>query len=117
MQLNLIHAAITLASFTGLAIAADCGSNFIGKYDTTCAQKLGNQMCSGLNCGGSANIAADNAQVVASLSGGACPDNCYNAVADILNQCIANGWSDGTWSYGGEWYWVYSDNFNADACS
>ncbi|KAJ6508182.1 hypothetical protein C8R45DRAFT_921953 [Mycena sanguinolenta] len=117
MQVNFVHAAITLASFTGLAIAASCSSDFTNLRDTTCAQQLGNATCASLNCGGSADLEANNAHVEATLSDGACPDNCYSAVSDILEQCIANGWSDGTWSEGGEWYWVWSENSNDDACS
>ncbi|KAJ6450923.1 hypothetical protein C8R45DRAFT_1113848 [Mycena sanguinolenta] len=75
--INFVHAAITLAYFTGLAVAASFGSTFT-------------------NLRARADMEADNAHVEATLSDEACPDNCY--ISDILEQCIANGWNDGTWS-------------------
>ncbi|KAJ7913512.1 hypothetical protein B0H13DRAFT_2326200 [Mycena leptocephala] len=114
---ELVLAALLHAHLARFALAADCSNQRRNGGSTACAQRVANRMCSQLKCGGSYDEAVgDIVHVEAQLSNGACPNNCADAVSNILSQCIANDWSDGTWQFGGEWYWIYSVT-NTDAGS
>ncbi|KAF7341538.1 hypothetical protein MVEN_01891500 [Mycena venus] len=107
-----MHAAHFVATIALLlaspALAAQCSSNKVNGGDTACAQRIADRMCSQLSCDGNFDQAEGGVHVQGVMSNGACPNNCANAVADILDQCIANRWDSGTWQLCGEWYWIYS---------
>ncbi|KAF7351707.1 putative nwd2 protein [Mycena sanguinolenta] len=115
---NFIHGAVILAFFTTFAFAADSSSMNTGNHDTTRAQRLASEMRSSSDCGGSVYYLSEangNVQVEAKLNNGACRTNFNAAAQSNVNQCIPNGWNSGTWSESdGEWYWIFSDEANAN---
>ncbi|KAJ7884277.1 hypothetical protein B0H13DRAFT_2343762 [Mycena leptocephala] len=100
---------VSAALLADLAFSASCSSGTINGGNTECAQRVANRMCATLGCGGDFNHAVGTAvHVEGQMFNGACPNNCAEAVSEILSQCIANDHESGVWQVGGEWYWIYS---------
>jgi hypothetical protein len=137
MLLQNITGFVLLATMARCTLAATCSGNV---WDLTLSGEMYNNLvstintlCSWTTCAGagayyvSTNVnggcddgggAAGEAEMVLQPYG--CPENCYNALYNILNQCMVNDRSGqtcpavtdaGSWEYGSEWYWLYSSYY------
>lgn len=105
-----ISIAMAMAVLAKQVLTAECGQWSGGSpLDYTAVEVVIYDLCTNTGRGGIFTVNEDTTSGEAETFGGACPNDCYDALYDILNQCLAKSYNTDTWDAAGQWYWLWSE--------